>query len=194
MDRQWQALERCFELFSALTDYPEVSYVFRLGDDLAILDRFVANFWSTSMKEGVHVQNCEHTGGLSGTAAMVKGSESVRNYFTQPMQLVRDSSDSFSQVMSVQNPQTKHPMNPESLFMWKSLKLSDTEVHYTDTFPVVEGTVLQDAKKQLHLCYKSRQIENCLSRSVQTLLKDRSVAIVNHSKEVYACEGPNLAR
>eukprot|EP00438_Fugacium_kawagutii_P029007 Skav204721 [mRNA] locus=scaffold1549:158218:162144:+ [translate_table: standard] len=182
--RQWEALSRCFELFHVINQHPPEVAV-RLRDDLSILDRFVPPF--PTMEKGVHVQNCEHFGGLNDKGAMIKGPEAVRNYFTETLQLMRDR---FSQVMSVQNARTTHPMNPESI-MWNSLLLSNTAVHYSDNFPVAVRTVMEDSKKQRHLCYKARQIDQCLSKSAGMHFKARASSITKYSKENYACEGPS---
>lgn len=138
------------------------------------------------MEKGVHVQNCEHFGGLNDKGAMVKGPEAVRSYFTETLGLMRDH---FSQVMSAQNARTTHPMNPESIF-FNSLLLSNTAVHYSDNFPVSVRTVVEDSKKQRHFCYKLRQIDQCLSKSAGMRFKAKAPSIAKFNKEKYACEGP----
>ncbi|CAK9113697.1 unnamed protein product, partial [Durusdinium trenchii] len=116
--RQWQAMQRCWELMNNLM-LPDIAI--RLRDDAAILETF-----ELPDSFGVHVPKCADYSGLNDKAAIVVGTGNMLGYFTMPLQFMRFAFDS---LVDVQRQRTNAPLNPECVLL-HSMMLAQVPVVY----------------------------------------------------------------
>ncbi|CAJ1433598.1 unnamed protein product [Effrenium voratum] len=135
--RQWQVLDRCWQLIEPYK--PKV--LLRMRDDTAVLEPYAP----PTLAEGIHVANCNSAGGLCDKFALAMGQDSMRRYLTLPLRLGRNHMED---LIAVQRSRTEERMNPEGV-LYNSMSLGNVTVHLLNpyTAPFLSAKFVPDANQ-----------------------------------------------
>ncbi|CAK9027038.1 unnamed protein product [Durusdinium trenchii] len=183
--RQWEAMQRCWELMNNLI-LPDVAI--RLRDDDAILETF-----ELPDSFGVHAPSCADCNGLNDKGAIVLGTGNMLGYFTMPLQFMRFAFDS---LVDVQRQRTNVPLNPESVLL-NSMMLAQVPVQRLgpNEAPILPAKFLTDGD-QAHLCYfQNYNFRPCIRQEIWTYLSSAGKSIYDDadpSELKFLCESNAL--
>eukprot|EP00438_Fugacium_kawagutii_P027807 Skav220521 [mRNA] locus=scaffold6435:3307:4668:- [translate_table: standard] len=155
--RQWEALDRCWQLILARDPEQPPNMAMRLRDDSAVMEEFVPPL--ESMPPGIYSASCEAWHGINDKGSIISGAEEVQKYFTQPLALMRHN---FSKVLAFQSHRTKRAFNPESV-LFNTMALSHVAIHNLTDFPILPVSMLQDTFHEVKMCYlqSEHRLECC---------------------------------
>eukprot|EP00438_Fugacium_kawagutii_P035119 Skav218759 [mRNA] locus=scaffold1372:129655:131019:- [translate_table: standard] len=178
--RQWEALDRCWQLILARDPEPP-KMAMRLRDDSAVMEEFVPPL--ESMSPGIYAPSCESYHGMNDKGAIISGATEVQKYFTQPLALMRQN---FSEVLAFQRSRTSNPFNPESV-LFNSMAMSQVAIHNLTHFPILPISMLQASGQAAKMCYllNYHRIPCCRAQLWQQLDSQGQHVMANH--EEYLC-------
>eukprot|EP00438_Fugacium_kawagutii_P003574 Skav222551 [mRNA] locus=scaffold2837:261314:262201:- [translate_table: standard] len=181
--RQWEALDRCWQLILA-RDPMLPNMAMRLRDDAAVAEDFVP--FVESMPRGIYVPSCECFEGLNDKACIISGAQEVQKYFTKPLAIMRHE---FAEVWAFHQSRTTREINPEGA-LYAQMVLSDVPIFKQDYFPVHPIALLQaTGKKTIHMCYVRDRLKwMCFDNGLwERISRNAERVIVNKDTEVYLC-------
>eukprot|EP00438_Fugacium_kawagutii_P001388 Skav209306 [mRNA] locus=scaffold994:249961:251184:+ [translate_table: standard] len=163
--RQWEALDRCWQLILARDPGQVPKMAMRMRDDVAVAEEFVP--FVESMPRGIYVPACESWGGLNDKLCIISGAGELQKYFTKPLAMMRHN---FSEVMAFQRNRTRNPFNPECA-LYDTMAMSDVPIFKRGKFfPMRPISILQDIvnpKQKPKMCYvRAGASQGCFSKDL----------------------------
>eukprot|EP00438_Fugacium_kawagutii_P006397 Skav214730 [mRNA] locus=scaffold2250:510053:511237:+ [translate_table: standard] len=181
--RQWEALDRCWQLILARDPVQVPQMAMRMRDDSAVAEEFVP--FVESMPRGIYVPACESWGGANDKVCIISGAREVQKYFTKPLAMMLHN---FSDVLDFHQHRTDWPINPESVLQ-DSMAMSDVPVFTQDYFPIKPVSMLQataNPQPKPKMCYlRASHTEKCFSNELWKRLSDEIIVVSKH--DVWLC-------
>eukprot|EP00438_Fugacium_kawagutii_P018939 Skav232066 [mRNA] locus=scaffold1176:64470:65375:- [translate_table: standard] len=183
--RQWEALDRCWQLILARESEQLPTMALRLRDDVAVAEQFVP--FVELMPPGIYTPSCESFNGLNDKGCIISGTKEVQKYFTQPLALMRHN---FSEVMEYQKNRTINPFSLESV-IYDTMALSNVQMYKWNYFPLRPISMLQAMdKEETKMCHvRDKHSLGCLDEELWKRIGENAESMKHgpHQEEMYVC-------
>jgi hypothetical protein len=160
--RQWQALDRCWSVLSALAPPEYLNHVLRVRDDVTFFSPFVV---LGGHEPKVLVPGCDNVGGANDKMLLAIGHETAKTYLTAPLQMMQSN---FDKILQMQKQRTDIAMNPESVLL-NTLLLNNVTVEEMDTTSVSLATqhlVQEQATRKHYVCVPPDIGQECIASAL----------------------------